>query len=93
MTLEEIKQGRESGAFWCQDEVVCRDTDDAICWLIAEVEMLHKEGMTIYAMMEDGRAKAAAKRCAEIAYRILAESRHGTLADKVEKEIREEFNL
>ena len=60
--------------------------------LLKKNEDLHKEGMTIYAMMEDGRAKAVAKRCAEI-----CEQKFGfswlDCGKYLGEEIRKEFKL
>lgn len=88
MTLKEIKKWREGNTYIHTTELA-----PMFDWLIAEVEMLHRDRMTIYAMMEDGRAKA--KRCAEIADKLpdgySGSQRDGASIAAIE--IRKEFNL
>lgn len=69
LNIEEIKKGRDSGAFYCQDDVVNRDVNMAIDFLLNEVSRLKHpcNGEIEYEAAILSERQNTANICAEIA--------------------------
>lgn len=77
MTIEEIKEWWDGEAYTAKFAVGDVTSAEIMNFLISrveelerEVEELHKDGMTIYAMMGADNTKKVARRCAEIAEEV-----------------------